>query len=234
VSGYLYNHQNLGRPSIHYLDDCGIFKRYTGTFLRPECAVRNTTIPYATVPPDQSHGYLDLTISPWLSQALGVPSVALGTLRASIREIFSNIADHSTQNIGGMHIQYFPNKNTISVSISDFGIGIPSAMRQSFTLKRDCDAIAYALVEGVSTRAGPRRSGFGLPFIVRNIVTGNQGKVDIHSGWGKVACFQGAQEPQLVPSDTQGLYPGTLVSIELQTDRIRQAVERREDLEWDQ
>lgn len=229
VQGRFRGHDRQA-ASIRYLDDCGIFNMCIGRELRPGRENRATTMPYKLVPSGQVHGYLDITVSPWLANALGVSEGSLADFRASIRELFTNIEDHSTQNIGGMHIQYFPNRNIISVSVSDFGIGIPSAINNRFSFGRDCNAIRYALNEGVSTRSPPRHSGAGLAYLVDYVTCGNRGHVTIYSNKGQVVCFPGRGGANFVERDAPGFYPGTLVALDLRTDTIGER--ETEDLEW--
>jgi anti-sigma regulatory factor (Ser/Thr protein kinase) len=231
VGSSFVGYEGLG-AAIRYLDDCGIFNRYTGNALRVGCTGRATTIPYAVVSPEESHAHLDFTVSPWLAAALAVTEESLSAFRASIRELFTNIQDHSTQNIGGMHIQHFPNRNIVSISVSDFGIGIPAAIRTRFEIEGDADAINHALIEGVSTRDPPRHSGAGLAYLVRSVAGGNRGHVNIYSNGGQVVCFPGRDGPRYIARDAPGDYPGTLVALDLRTDTIRDIGQEREDLEW--
>ena len=227
VHGDLINY-NVRRPAIAYLDECGIFEAYSGGALRSPS--RTTMIPCKAIATDRSHGWLDLTVFPWLANALHVETLALADLKVSVKEAFHNIEDHSTQKLGCMHTQYFPNLNKISISVSDFGIGIPASIRRRYEVESDHHAIRLALNEGVSAGTGHNNLGAGLDTLIRNVTGRHRGTVAIHSNYGQLVCVPAGSWLRRTGRPAPGLYPGTLISIELRTDTIEE--QQREDLQW--
>jgi anti-sigma regulatory factor (Ser/Thr protein kinase) len=78
----------------------------------------------------ESHGWLDQRAFPWLAAKLQVSTASIAEFKTCVREIFTNIQDHSTEDIGCIHIQFYPNEHRIRISVSDFGIGIPDEIRK--------------------------------------------------------------------------------------------------------
>ena len=111
---------------------------------------------------------------------LSVPSGALASIRGCVGEVFNNIKDHSTLNVGFAHIQYYPRMDTVKVTVSDFGRGIPNTMRDRNPNLNDVQAILTATQEGVTAQSTPRNRGLGLDLLIRR-VTSNKGNVTIYS-----------------------------------------------------
>ena len=114
--------------AICYLDDCGFFREHLGEPLRNFARVRPTTIPCEKIQHDRSHAWLEGKVSPWLEAKLHIGARSFGSIRTCIKEVFNNIDEHSTEHIGCSHIQWYPRYDQISVTISDFGIGIPGTI----------------------------------------------------------------------------------------------------------
>ena len=142
---------DVGRAAIRYMDDCEFFKEYCGQPLRSAAEVRTTTIPFRKVLCEECHGWLDLTVFPWLANRLNTNTASLSEFKTCVREIVQNIKDHSTEEIGCIHIQHFPSNNTVEISVSDFGIGIPAELGRAFTCNNDAEALALAVQEGISS-----------------------------------------------------------------------------------
>jgi hypothetical protein len=215
-----------------YLDDCGFFERYLGQPLRPESRVRSTTLPFTPVAHAEAHGWLEYRFTPWAAPALGVRPGALTSVRACIGEIFNNILDHSTQDIGFVHAQHYPNMKTLNITVSDFGRGIPNTIRSSFGNLRDDVAILRASTRGVTTKSNPNNQGVGLDYLITNVTT-NGGRVRLYSFSGALICSgDGAGGIRREALIGNGSYPGTLVDILLRTDCFVGDEEERENVEW--
>lgn len=215
-----------------YLDDSGFFETYLGERIRSGSRIRDTTIPLKRVRHSESHAFLEFDLLPWMMGRLNMNKASLADIQTSIQEIFNNILDHSTQQIGCVYGQHFPNKDTISFAIADFGIGIPAAMGQVKAFADDGAAILEASKEGVTSKGTVRNMGAGLDILIRNVVNRNRGNLTIRSGNGRLRCRPGAQGNVKVPDVASGFYPGTLIDIELRTDTIEHVEDKREDLEW--
>ncbi|MBF0167275.1 MAG: sensor histidine kinase [Alphaproteobacteria bacterium] len=224
----------LDTPSIKYLDDSGFFLRFEGRKLFPSASPRNTTFPLSSLTHAESHYWLRERFIVWLADQLEKPRASLATLESCLQEIFNNIRDHSGVTIASIFAQHFPNEShSIRISISDFGIGIPSAMRSRFPSYGDAQAIEQATQEGVSSRSLPTNRGMGLDQLVRNIVLRNKGRVVIHSGHGKLICRQDTSDNlERIPGTVTGYYPGTLIALYFSAETFVPDEVEREDFEW--
>lgn len=219
-------------PAALYLDDCGFFERYAGVTLRVDRQVRTTTLPFTRVAHAEAHGWSEYRFTPWAACALGVSGGALSSVRACIGEIFNNILDHSTQEIGFVHAQHYPKVNSINVTISDFGRGIPSTIREKYGHVTDDRAIVMASTRGITTKGNPNNQGVGLDYLITN-VTSNGGTARLYSHSGALICSGNrAGGVDREASVGNGSYPGTLVDIMLRTDCFVGDEEVREDMEW--
>ena len=120
---------------IKYLDDSGFFERYVGEKLNKCSSVRQTTIPLQNVTYDKSYSWKTNHFIPWLSRQINVKKQTLANIDVCLGEIFNNIRDHSFEKIGCIYAQHYPNKNKLTFSISDFGVGIPHNVRKSTQTK---------------------------------------------------------------------------------------------------
>lgn len=222
---------DVSRAATRYLDDCGFFEEYQGSPLSSRAGIRSTTQRFRRLSCEQCHDWLDQTV-PWLANCLSANKTSLAELKSGVREIFLNIQDHSTEEIGCAHIQWFPQGSYVHISISDFGIGIPTEIRSAFDIKNDSDALAHSIKEGVTSKRGSRNKGAGLHCLLDNVVNLHKGRVDIHSNGAKLIASKSSG--QMIPSasSVSGFYPGTLISILLWQDRLRRVADEREDLEW--
>lgn len=228
----LFRHYQVPSDAVRYLDDCGFFRTYLGAPLDPSASVRDTTLPFKKVRHADSHSWLEHEVSPWLAHKIGTVPEALYDVRTCIKEIFNNIVDHSTEEIGCIHIQWYPNRSQIHIAISDFGRGIPAAIAQGYSPADDGDAILLATQEGVTTKSIPTNRGAGLSILIDYVVARNQGAVDIYSGRGSLRCAYRSGGTTKRPRAGSAYYPGTLFNIWLRTDLIDRVELRREDLEW--
>ncbi|MCM3404271.1 ATP-binding protein [Cytobacillus oceanisediminis] len=214
---------------LTYLDDSMFFKKYIKKTLTPHAAVRPTTRPLEHVTYANSYQWLPSVFIPWLSGQLGVGVNSLDDIKVSIEEIFNNINDHSSENIGCIYAQHYPNINRLKISISDFGIGIPGSIQRKYVLS-DSEALMKSIQEGFSTESTPGNRGAGLNNLLTSIVKFNQGTVNIHSNKGILECNYGNNDIQASSYTAPGFYPGTLIEVVLNTNNIYENEE--EDFEW--
>jgi anti-sigma regulatory factor (Ser/Thr protein kinase)/anti-anti-sigma regulatory factor len=226
VRAQLVGYQGYGQ-AIRYLDDCGFFKHHLGHPLKEFASLRETTLPVTTVAHAQSHGWLEFTAMPWLASKLQMSTASLSDLSVSLKELFNNIVDHSTEQIACIHVQWHPKQNQIRVAVSDFGVGIAREVQRLHPHLNDPEAIFWASEEGFSTKPGGRNLGAGLAILIDNVVERNGGEVQIYANRGSLLCKGG----QRITAETRAFYPGTLVNITLRTDTI-ELVPEREDLQW--
>ncbi|MDE1988064.1 MAG: STAS domain-containing protein, partial [Alphaproteobacteria bacterium] len=116
--------------AISYLDDTGFFETYWGAKLSPFARVRCTTYPFKRLHCSDSHQWIDGNVFPWIANQIGVSVKALAEFKTCVRELFNNIHDHSTEEIGCMHVEKYPVANRLKIAVSDFGVGIPNEVRK--------------------------------------------------------------------------------------------------------
>lgn len=232
VKMFFSGHKRPHVDCISYLDDCGFFHRHLGESVRPHARVRSTTLPFTKVAHADAHNWLEASFTPFMCNALGVQSGALASIRSCVGEIFNNIQDHSTLNIGFAHVQRYPNMKRVVVTISDFGRGIPNSMRQRHPGLTDTEAVLRATEEGITSQTTPRNRGLGLDLLIRR-VTGNSGYVTIYSFNGAISCSSDDYGNIVkTPIMGNGAYPGTLVEISLRTDCFVGDDFEEEDMQW--
>jgi anti-sigma regulatory factor (Ser/Thr protein kinase) len=221
----------IKNKSLRFLDDSQYFKHYLKKTIRENAAVRGTTIPLELVRLETSYQWSD-KVAQWLAGKIRVNVRSLADIKMCLLEIFNNISDHSKQQIGSAFIQHYPSKNTVSIAISDFGVGIPYNIKKSFPQLSDAEAIEKATERGFSTKSTPRNRGAGLDTLINNVVKNNGGDVYIHSNCGILNCIYANDDIKLKNITTSVFYPGTLIEINLRTDTIENILEEEEDYEW--
>jgi len=133
---------DVSRDAIGYLDDSLFFEQHCRKKLSSYSAPRSTTRPLQRIAQKDSHAWLETDFVPWLAAQLGITQPSLYTFKACVSELFNNIQDHTRYDIGSIFIQYFPKKNLITISLSDFGLGIPLKVREKLPNLSDDEAIS--------------------------------------------------------------------------------------------
>lgn len=226
------NFSTLKRPAIQYLDDCGFFARYVKYSLRAHARVRPTTLPCVFIKHQSGFSWVEHRLSPWLEATLDASHGQIGGVRTCVKEVLNNIADHSNVNTGFVHAQHYPNAHIVKITMSDFGDGIPNTIRSTYGAMEDIDAIVLATQDGVTAKSRPNNMGAGLSYLVDTILA-NQGVVRFHSLTGNLTCLCDNQgRRRLERRKGTGLYPGTLIELELDTRLFVGDDDEREDFEW--
>lgn len=221
----------VNNKSLCFLDDSQYFRHYLGEPIRKNAAVRGTTIPLELVAIDASYQWFEKVVG-WLSRRINVTVESLANIKMCLQEIFNNINDHSNQKIGSAFIQHYPNKNKVSIAISDIGVGIPYNIQSKHPFLNDAQAIEKATERGFSTKSTPRNRGAGLDTLINNVVKNNEGTVYIHSNYGILSCIYDNNTIAMKSNLTPVFYPGTLIEINLRTDTIENILDVEEDYEW--
>lgn len=223
-------------PALPFLDGSGFSAQYLGGAppqRRPKCEF----LPLKLVEYQRSYSYVQFELVPWLADIFEVDVRGLGSLKVCFEEIFNNIRDHSTVDIGCSCAHYDAKKGTITICISDFGIGIPRKVkRKEKGIQTDHEAIAKACTEGFTTHSTPGNMGAGLHVLTKN-VTRKCGSVIIYSGKGIYSCIPD-HSPETVKrvgseAEFNGLYPGTMIYITLDTTKFVPDEIDEEDFVWE-
>lgn len=208
-----------------FLDDSMFFHHYLHETLDPSSKLRPTTLPLANVAYSNSFQYLSNAMT-WLSKKLFLTKKSLADIETALKEIFNNIQDHSSEHEGSVFIQHYPNENKVTLSISDFGVGIPFNIQKLHPFLSDGEAIKMAIREGFTTKTTPRNRGAGLDLLLHNVVKNNCGEVYIHSNHGILCCKNdGFGNMDISYENVEGFYPGTLLDIQFRTDTIENVEE---------
>jgi hypothetical protein len=224
---------NTQKEAIRFLDDSQFFVRHCGRKLLSTAAPRRSTRPVIDVHHERSHAWIRSDLVPWLAALLNVSTVSLSPFQVCVSEIFNNIKDHSSLEIGTIFAQHFPKLNRIGIAAADFGAGIPTRVREVYpTLVDDNNAIIQAVQDGFTTRSSPRNRGAGLDYLLETIVAENGGTVTIYSLTGAVLFWKNETGIVAQPLAEIGFCPGTTIDIQLKTDTIRDLGGDPEDFTW--
>ena len=231
ASVYFKNVIELQREGIRYLDGCGFFERYLGKKIIRDSRCKNTTLPCTPVEFAKVFSWIEHELSPWLSYALNTSHASLSGVRTCVKELFNNISDHAAVHTGFVHAQHYPNIREVKITVSDFGVGIPTTIRRRFGKMTDSEAIRMSAEEGITSQSRPNNMGAGLNFLI-DCVTGNDGSVLIHSLSGSLKCFRDKGRQRRQTANWRSSYPGTLVDIALDTRLFVGDDDERGEVEW--
>jgi hypothetical protein len=175
-----------------------------------------TTIPYRRFEAKDDR-YFASYIEEEFVRRSEMPRMSAGLVkkfRESVFEIFSNAVIHSQTKLGIFSCgQYFPKRDRLDFAVADLGIGIRQNVLHNAGLNlRAHDAIAWATVERNTTKRGRIPGGLGLK-LLREFITLNRGRIQIVSDSGYWALEQG----EVISSELKYRFPGTVVSIEIDT-----------------
>ena len=218
--------------AIKFLNGSGFLTQYDGA--PQSMSDRISFLPLQLVEYDRSFNHVHNQLIPWLARTLGQDERALTSLKAGLGEVFNNIKDHSTVNVGCSASHYDEADDKITICVADFGIGIPGRVREKMQLASDQAAIAMACKQGFSTRTTPRNRGAGLHVLIQNVVARNHGTVIIHSGQGIFSCVHGPDGPSKgTGRSAPGRYPGTMIYMTLPKSGFVPDDIDEEDFQWD-
>jgi anti-sigma regulatory factor (Ser/Thr protein kinase) len=146
----------------------------------------------------------------------------IGGIEWALNEITDNVLNHANAPAGGVaQLQTFRDAGRIQIAVADTGRGILSSMKEGFpSLKRDTDAIAQAMKQGV-TRSAAVGQGNGLAGALRLAVAAN-GSFTLISGRGEVKVLRPPRAREhrhesFGRPEAERLH-GTFVFLELRTD----------------
>jgi anti-sigma regulatory factor (Ser/Thr protein kinase) len=216
--------------AMEYLEDCGFFKQFFDSrIVYKEPMLPPTTLEVRTVKVKDSYEWTIKTLKEWLRRCTGRID-EFSNIQVAIEEIFNNICDHSSEQIGCVFAQFYPAKDIIVIAISDFGKGIPNVMRELYPDLTDEKLLIKALEEGVSTKSSPKNRGAGLTNIMRSLTNEGIGSVHIFSNYAKLSVSNKEVTQEL---NTNTYYPGTFFEIEIDiSNEALYESEEEDDFEW--
>jgi anti-sigma regulatory factor (Ser/Thr protein kinase) len=226
-----YLNYQLPSDGNKYLDDCGFFKKYLGEQVFPNSALRQSTLPLQLITHAKSLEWMEHKLTPWIENKVGRTGESFAEIKSCLSEVFNNIRDHSGENVGSVFAQYYPKTKTVMLSISDFGKGIPTNVRKAFPEFSDEKAISKAMEQGFTTKSTPVNQGIGLYYLSKNVVQINGGEIWINSLSGAVRCIASASGVKMLPYKEKFSYPGTLLQLTFNTDKLG-SLGAKEEFEW--
>lgn len=134
-------------------------------------------------------------------------------------EIYINAFDHGRSPVGIMACgHHYQTKRLISLSVADFGIGIPDNVREFLhrPYMSDTEAMEWAFRRGTTTRPISAPRGMGLD-LLKEFVRVNAGRLEVLSGNGYARVGASGEVFEL----SEVSFPGTMVSIHLACDGAR-------------
>ena len=221
-----------GCEAARFLAGSGLLTQYHA--VAADVEARKTFLPLQLVEYDRSFNHVNNQMIPWLAGILGKDERALSSLKAGLGEVFNNIKDHSTVNVGCSASHFDAAQDKIAICIADFGVGIPGRVREKIKLAHDQAAISMACQQGFSTRTTPRNRGAGLHVLIQNVVARNHGTVIIYSGEGIYSAVYDPNKPlKGTGRPAPGKYPGTMIYMTLpRADFVPDEIDE-EDFQWD-
>lgn len=230
------NFEKLEAKSKHYLIRMGLFKMLG---IDAEMSIVEHEAAGRFIPLTQIHESDHLThfirdMIPLLHLA---PEHAQ-TIGYIISELVRNVIEHARSKDGAfLCAQYYKKSNTIRVGIADTGIGIRTAINQSYAVKTDLDAVQLALrpgITGTTRREGgsEQNAGAGL-FFIKSIAWVNRSFFIIYSGNALYKLLKRTATSQLRlnadpfkdrHSTDEGMpfWPGTMVGIDINLDQTEE------------
>jgi len=178
------------------------------------------SIPYREDTRQDAHDFQRYLSELWLGRGWVKVSARLrDAIVGHMAEIYLNAFEHGQSPIGVFTCgQHFPRKRELSLTIVDFGVGIPSNVRlfkASEFAPEDLPAakcMEWAFQRGTSTKPGIGR-GIGLD-LLREFVRQNQGRLEMFSHEGYVRVADG----QVSFGERPTFFEGTLVNVSLRCD----------------
>jgi hypothetical protein len=178
------------------------------------------TIPYREQRELDAEGTVSYLSDRWLGRGwLDVSEPLREAIVGRVCEIYINAFDHGKSSIGVMACgRHYQSKRLISLSVADFGIGIPDNVRGFLKrpLLSDAEAMEWAFRRGTTTRPLSAPRGMGLD-LLKEFVRVNAGRLEVLSGSGYARVSASGE----VFEAADVAFPGTMVSIHLACDGAR-------------
>lgn len=156
----------------------------------------------------------------WLGRGwFSISETLADTITGIVWEIYANAFEHSCSSQGVFSCgQYYPSMKKLSLSVVDFGIGIPESVRKYLDFRKypdsisSVDALEMAFQSGFTTKPNDSR-GLGLEFL-KEFVQLNDGRMDVYSHEAHGIVVNGQEKYH----ETSAFFQGTIVNIRLQCD----------------
>lgn len=161
----------------------------------------------------------------WIDIAQDLQNLIL----SRVFEIYANAFEHGQSSTGVFSCgQHYPNLRELKLTVVDFGVGIPTHVRdyQHNPYLSANKALEWAFQPGTTTRLGEVTGGIGLDFL-KQFVKLNSGKLEIfsHNGYAIIDEYNESYQAR------KSFFEGTLVNITLKCDEFYYCLESSSDLD---
>lgn len=178
------------------------------------------SIPYKEFSRSDFHAILPYLEENWLGRGwISIQDELKDSIVTRVYELYANSLEHSNSRVGCFSCgQNYKNKNELTLSLVDFGRGIPNTVLDHLKggVTDTLDAMRWAVTEGNSTREVSKtgyRGGMGLS-LVQAFLTLNGGCMEIYSN----DCLYGIKEGEIYFEKLDVNFQGTFVNIKLVRD----------------
>ncbi len=151
----------------------------------------------------------------WLGRNwVNVSSCLQDTIVTNVIELYENAFEHGQSNIGVFSCgQHYPNLKKLKLTIVDFGVGIPSNVKNFLNQHHlsSADALRWSFLKGNTTKPQdiPRRIGLNT---LKEFIHINNGKLEVFSNDGYAIMEKNKENYQ----NRSINFKGTLANITLQ------------------
>ena len=188
---------------------------------------KGNSVPYLHHPARAPEAFSDYVHQAWLGRGwLGMSGKLADQMTSSMSEAYLNTFEHADSPVG-MHCcgQFFPSFRVLSLTLVDFGVGIPARVRRFKAAElpgvpltgEQCLRWAFQL--GASTRTGGMSGGLGLD-ILKEFITVNKGTLEFYSHEGRAFMDEGAT----TFSNCDDYFEGTMITVLLRCDERHYAL----------
>ena len=194
-----------------------IANKFANSFNYPmQQSLLRDTIPYRE-DRDNPKGVMDYLKEEWLGHGwVHVSDKLRSVIVGRVWEIYANAFEHGRTLTGVFSCgQNFARYGYIKLAVVDFGVGIPTHVRQFLPSRKmtAADTLKWAFKPGNTTNAKGVSRGLGLD-IVKQFICMNDGQLEIYSHEGYASISQKAE----VYENRAVCFPGTFFNITLKQD----------------
>ncbi|WP_342505599.1 hypothetical protein [Sporosarcina sp. FSL K6-2383] len=218
-----------------FLDDCGFFEGFIGNRINLNSSLREDTVALQDVMLDNFNHWLNHSFIPWLSRLLNKSSKEVESFKACLEEIFNNVRDHADIHFSNIFAQYYPESNSITITIGDIGVGIIEHIKSfpQFAHFTDEEALRNAVKRNFTTQTTPHNRGAGLDMLIHNVVANAGGTVYILTNRGILESrLENGHMIQEYRS-AESFYPGTHIEIKIDVSKAENLFDNvEEDFSW--
>lgn len=209
-----FDWQTLSDAMLTNLCQCGFAYKF-GHDQKPW---DGNSVPYREDLSYDPYNTIDFLIHNWIGRGwVHVSNKLSNAIAGKMWEIYNNAFEHGHSKIGIFTCgQYFAKLNTLTLSVIDFGCGIPNNVIQYFkmnSLPDHASCMRWAFGKGNSTSTEGIAKGLGLD-LLKEFVSLNNGKLEIYSNCGFAKISHDGEDY----GNSNVAFKGTLVHITLKCD----------------